>query len=88
MRPVWILLASAPQSSGPRTPRQPAVLWRRDPLAKHRAKTGMQAQIRWWERVRSLVGLVIMVGFLGILLASLLGLLVLGLRVGLELVVG
>jgi hypothetical protein len=38
--------------------------------------------------VRSFVGLVIMVGFLGLLLAAILGLLVVGLRVGIEVVVG
>lgn len=85
--PVAALAARLP-SGPPPTPRSPAVLWRRDPLAKHRARTGVEAQVRWWERVRSFVGLVIMVGFLGLLLAAILGLLVVGLRVGIEVVVG
>jgi len=59
----------------------------RDPLAKHRAVTGIGARIRWWQRVASLIGVVIIVGVLGLLLAASVGVIVIGGRVLLDVLV-
>lgn len=61
--------------------------FRRDPLSKYRAVTGVRARIRWWERGRSLLGLAFMVVLLGMALAAVLLLLAMGFRVGLELII-
>ena len=58
-----------------------------DPLAKHRAVTGLGARIRWWQRVASLIGVVIIVGVMGLLLAVGVGVIVIGGRVLLDVLV-
>ena len=59
----------------------------RDPLAKHRAVTGLGARIRWWQRVGSLIGVAMLVGIMGVLLAAGIGLVVIGGRVLLDVLV-
>ncbi len=60
----------------------------RDPLAKHRAVTGINAHVRWYQRVGSLVGIAVLVALMGVLLAAAIGAFYVGVRVGLELLVG
>ncbi len=71
------------------TPRRPIsrLFAQRDPLAKHRAVTGLGAQIRWWQRVGSLIGVAIVIGIMGVLLAGCVGLIVIGGRVLLDVLV-
>jgi len=59
----------------------------RDPLANHRAVTGLGARIRWWQRVASLFGVAIVVGIMGVLLAASIGVIVIGGRVLLDVLV-
>ena len=47
-----------------------------DRLSKHKAVTGINARVRWWQRIGSLILLVIVVVMLGVLLAFGAGLLV------------
>jgi hypothetical protein len=60
----------------------------RDPLAKHRAVTGINAHVRWYQRIGSLIGIAVLVSLMGILLAASIGAFYVGVRVGLELLVG
>ena len=71
------------------TPRRPIsrLFAQRDPLAKHRAVTGLGARIRWWQRVGSLLGIAIVIGVMGLLLAGCVGLIVIGGRVLLDILV-
>lgn len=59
-----------------------------DALAKHRPVTGINAHIRWYERVRSLVGIVILVGLMGVLVAVGAGVAFFAARIVLEILVG
>lgn len=59
----------------------------RDPLAKHRAVTGINAHVRWYQRIGSLVGIAVLVTLMGVLLAVGIGAFYVGVRVGLELLV-
>jgi len=59
-----------------------------DPLAKHRAITGINAHVRWYERVRSLLGITALVVLIGVLLAMSAGVVFVAARVILELLVG
>jgi len=61
---------------------------RRDPLRPHRAVTGIDARVRWWERVRALVVLFVFVLLLGAGLAVLIGLMFLMGTVVLEVLAG
>ncbi len=56
-------------------------------LSKHKALTGLKARIRWYERVMSFVGLIVLVGIIGLLLALSVGLLAIGGRVLLDVIV-
>lgn len=56
-------------TSGARTASGRPVRKRRDPLRHHRAVVGLDARVRWWERVRAAVILLVMVVALGALLA-------------------
>ncbi len=71
------------------TPRRPIarMFTQRDPLAKHRAVTGLGARIRWWQRIGSLIGVAILIGIMGVLLAAGIGLVVIGGRVLLDVLV-
>lgn len=60
----------------------------RDPLAKHRAVTGINAHVRWYQRIGSLIGIAVLVSLMGVLLAVSIGVFYVGVRVGLELLVG
>ncbi len=60
----------------------------RDPLAKHRAITGINAHVRWYQRIASLVGIVVLVGIMGVLVAALMGAAFIAARIVLELLVG
>ena len=61
---------------------------RRDPLRPHRAVTGIDARIRWYERVRALLILFVVVLVLGAGLAVLIGLVFLLASVFLEILAG
>ncbi len=50
----------------------------RDPIHKYREVTGRRARVRWWQRVRALVVLALIVTSLGVLVAILIGLAFLG----------
>ena len=54
---------------------------------RHKAVTGIKARVRWWERIVSLVSLLILVGIIGLLLALSVGLVALGGRVLLDVIV-
>ncbi len=56
-------------------------------IAHHKAVTGLKARVRWWQRIVSLVGLVIVIGLLGVMLAFGIGLLVLIGRILLDVIV-
>ena len=56
-------------------------------LTRHKAVTGLKARVRWWERIVSLVSLLILVGIIGLLLALSVGLVALGGRVLLDVIV-
>ncbi len=56
-------------------------------LSKHKALTGLKARIRWYERVMSFVGLMVLVGIIGLLLALSVGLVAIGGRVLLDVIV-
>ena len=56
-------------------------------LTRHKAVTGLKARVRWWERIVSLVSLLILVGVIGLLLALSVGLVALGGRVLLDVIV-
>lgn len=59
-----------------------------DPMARHRAITGINVHVRWYERVRSLVGIAVLVVFMGVLLAVTVGALFFAARITLDLLVG
>ena len=59
-----------------------------DQLAKHRAVTGINAHVRWYERVGSLVGIVVLVAIMGVLVAAAVGVAFFAARIVLELLVG
>lgn len=61
---------------------------RSDPLAKHRAVTGLNAHVRWYQRVRSLIGIVALVVIMGLVLAAMVGGAFFGARIALEMLVG
>ena len=56
-------------------------------IAQHKAVTGLKARVRWWQRMVSLIGLLIIIGVLGIMLAFGVGLLVLIGRILLDVIV-
>ena len=56
-------------------------------LTRHKAVTGLKARVRWWERIVSLVSLLTLVGIIGLLLALSVGLVALGGRVLLDVIV-
>ena len=56
-------------------------------LTRHKGLTGLKARVRWWERIVSLVSLLILVGIIGLLLALSVGLVALGGRVLLDVIV-
>ena len=56
-------------------------------LSKHKALTGLKARIRWYERVMSFVGLMVLVGIIGLLLALSVGLVAIGGRILLDVIV-
>lgn len=60
---------------------------RRDPLARYRAVTGVKAHVRWYDRLFSLVGLAVLVVVMGALLAISVGVLIIGARVLLDVLV-
>lgn len=59
-----------------------------DPLAKHRAVTGINAHVRWYHRVGSLGGILVLVAVMGVLLAACIGVAFFAARIILELLVG
>ncbi|MGI9624891.1 MAG: hypothetical protein ACR2PK_18825 [Acidimicrobiales bacterium] len=59
-----------------------------DPLSKHRAVTGINAHVRWYHRVGSLVGIVVLVALMGVMLAVSIGVAFFAARIVLELLVG
>ena len=59
-----------------------------DPLARHRAVTGINAHVRWYQRVSSLIGIVVLVAVMGVLVAVAIGVAFFGARIALELLVG
>lgn len=48
-------------------------LWR-DPFRRQRARHGRRAGFRWWHRLGAAAALLLLIGFLGVLLAALVGL--------------
>lgn len=66
----------------------PVVRRRYDPARPHRAVTGKDAQVRWFERVRSVVFLVLLAVAVGIFGAAILGAVVVSANVLLELLAG
>jgi len=56
-------------------------------LSRHKAETGLKARIRWYERVMSFIGLLVLVGIIGLLLALSVGLLAVGGRILLDVIV-
>ena len=56
-------------------------------LSKHKAVTGLKARIRWYERVVSFLGLLVLVGIIGLLLALSVGLIAIGGRILLDVIV-
>jgi|GEM_PF-3348657 len=76
LRPI-IALVAAPLPGGPAGPTPGGsttasgrpIRKRRDPLRNHRAVVGLDARVRWWERVRAAVILFVMVVALGALVA-------------------
>jgi hypothetical protein len=59
-----------------------------DALAKRRPVTGINAHIRWYQRARSLIGIVVLVGLMGVLVAVSIGVAFFAARIVLELLVG
>lgn len=59
-----------------------------DPLSRHRAVTGINAHVRWYQRVSSLVGIVVLVAVMGVLVAISIGVAFFAARIVLELLVG
>ena len=56
-------------------------------LSKHKAVTGLKARVRWYERVMSFIGLLVLVGIIGLLLALSVGLVAIGGRILLDVIV-
>lgn len=56
-------------------------------MAAHRAITGLDARIRWWQRLMSLVGIALIIGIMGVLLAVSAGAIVIGGRVLLDVLI-
>jgi len=56
-------------------------------LSKHKAVTGLKARVRWYERVMSFIGLLVLVGIMGLLLAFSVGLVAIGGRILLDVIV-
>ena len=56
-------------------------------LSKHKAVTGLKARVRWYERVMSFFGLLVLVGIMGLLLALSVGLVAIGGRILLDVIV-
>lgn len=75
-------------SEGELRQRRPISSRRSDPLRPHRAVTGLDARVRWYNRVFAFFGLVVLVGLLGLGLALLIGLLFLGGSAALEFLAG
>lgn len=59
-----------------------------DALAKYRPVTGINAHIRWYHKVRSVLGIVALVAFMGVLVAAMVGVAFFAARIVLELLVG
>lgn len=59
-----------------------------DPLAKHRAITGINARVRWYQRVGSLAGIIVLVAITGTLVALSVGLMFVAARVILDILIG
>ena len=80
------------RTSGPddRPPARPVRLpWTsRDPLTKHRAVTGINAHVRWYQRASSLIGIAVLVVLMGALVAVSVGVTFFAARILLELLVG
>ena len=55
-------------------------------LSKHKAVTGLKARVRWYERVMSFIGLLVLVGIIGLLLALSVGLVAIGGRLLLDVI--
>lgn len=86
---VHELVVRAAAQGGPPTLRPPSRFsrrFRRDPLSKYRAVTGVKARIRWWERLRGLVGLGMMIVIIGAGIALMVVLFLAGVRVALEII--
>ena len=82
-----LLMHAGPDQPVLRPPGRFSRRFRNDPLAKYRAVTGVKARIRWWERLRGLIGLAALIVILGAALALLVILFFAGLRVVLELII-
>ncbi len=59
-----------------------------DPLAKHRAVTGINAHVRWYQRIGSLAGIIVLVAIMGTLVAASVGLMFVAARVVLDILIG
>ena len=74
-RPLRFAAAVTAEGSGPsgRGLRRDSVGWR-DPFRRQRARHGRGAGFRWWHRLGAGLGLAVLIGVLGVLLAALVGL--------------
>lgn len=59
-----------------------------DALAQYRPVTGINAHIRWYHKIRSIIGIVVLVGVMGVLVAASVGVAFFAARIVLELLVG
>lgn len=79
---------SAPDAPSELRQTPPIVRRRYDPARPHRAVTGKDAQVRWFERIRSVVFLALLAVAVGIFGAAILGAVVVSANVLLELLAG
>ena len=83
-----LLLAQRRQERPPSRPIRFNPFATSDPLAKHRAITGINVHVRWYQRVSSLIGIVVLVAVMGVLVAAAIGVVFVAARIILELLVG
>lgn len=83
-----VMLAERSQERPPSRPIRFNPFATSDPLAKHRAVTGINVHVRWYQRVSSLIGIVVLVFIMGVLVAAAIGVAFFAARIVLELLVG
>ena len=84
-----LMVAADPKGNSPTPPSRPyrVPFSPSDPLARYRAVTGSQARVRWWQKLITLAALAALVLVIGALVAAMMGLIFIGARILLDVLV-